>query len=73
MSEEIKPDLTLNMKREWFEKVWNGEKTVETAADKPTKDGLVVENRGNIPCGTARFGHNFCTSAAEEWRMQHRI
>lgn len=47
--------------------------SVGAAADKPTKDGLVVENRGNIPCGTARFGHNFCTAAAEEWRMQHRI
>lgn len=47
--------------------------SVGESADKPTKAGLVVENRGNIPCGTARFGHNFCTSAAEEWRMQHRI
>ena len=35
MSEEIKPDLTLNMKREWFEKVWNGEKTVEYREVKP--------------------------------------
>lgn len=26
MSETIKPDLVLNMKREWLAKVWNGEK-----------------------------------------------
>jgi hypothetical protein len=35
MSDKIKPDLTLNMKREWFEKVWNGEKTVEYREVKP--------------------------------------
>lgn len=35
MSEQIKPVLILNMKREWFAKIWNGEKTVEYRAFKP--------------------------------------
>ncbi len=35
MSEQIKPDLYLNMKREWFAKIWNGEKTVEYREFKP--------------------------------------
>ena len=35
MSEVIKPDLILNMKRRWFARVWNGEKTVEYREAKP--------------------------------------
>ena len=31
----VKPDLVLNMKREWFVRVWNGEKTVEYREVKP--------------------------------------
>jgi hypothetical protein len=38
MSEAIKPDLVLNMKREWLAKVWNGEKTVEYRERKPYWD-----------------------------------
>lgn len=35
MSEAIKPDLILNMKREWFAKIWNNEKTIEYREVKP--------------------------------------
>ena len=38
MSEAIKPDLVLNMKREWLAKVWNGEKLVEYREKKPYWD-----------------------------------
>lgn len=38
MSEAIKPDLVLNMKREWLAKVWNGEKIVEYREKKPYWD-----------------------------------
>lgn len=31
----IKPDLVLNMKRVWFAKIWNGEKTIEYREKKP--------------------------------------
>lgn len=35
MSEQIKPDIILPLKREWFAKIWNGEKTVEYREVKP--------------------------------------
>lgn len=35
MGEQIKPDLILNMKREWFARIWNGDKTVEYREVKP--------------------------------------
>jgi len=35
MSEAIKPDLVLNMKREWFAAIWNGTKTTEYREKKP--------------------------------------
>lgn len=35
MSEPIKPDLILPLKRMWFAKIWNGEKRTEYRAVKP--------------------------------------
>ena len=35
MSEAIKPDLVLPLKRKWFAKIWNGEKHTEYRAVKP--------------------------------------
>ena len=35
MGEKIKPDYCLSFKRNWFAKIWNGEKTVEYRAVKP--------------------------------------
>lgn len=35
MSEQIKPDIILPLKRVWFAKIWNGEKTVEYREVKP--------------------------------------
>ena len=35
MSEAIKPDLVLPMKRCWFARIWNGEKTVEIRKTLP--------------------------------------
>jgi hypothetical protein len=35
MSEAIKPDLVLPLKRLWFAKIWNGEKRTEYRAVKP--------------------------------------
>ena len=35
MSEQIKPDIILPLKRVWFAKIWNGEKTVEYRKVKP--------------------------------------
>lgn len=29
MGEAIKPDYSLSFRREWFAKIWNGEKTIE--------------------------------------------
>jgi len=29
MGEKIKPDYCLSLKRKWFAKIWNGEKTIE--------------------------------------------
>lgn len=51
MSEKIKPDLILNMKREWFAKIWNGEKTIEYRERKPYWDkriGNWVGQRGKF-------------------------
>lgn len=51
MSEAIKPDLVLNMKREWLAKVWNGEKTVEYRERKPYWDRRIgdwVGKRGKF-------------------------
>lgn len=51
MSEAIKPDLVLNMKREWLAKVWNGEKTVEYRERKPYWDRRIggwVGQRGKF-------------------------
>jgi len=47
----IKPDLVLNMKREWLAKVWNGEKTVEYRERKPYWDRRIggwVGQRGKF-------------------------
>ena len=35
MGETIKPDLVLPLKRQWFAKIWNGEKKVEYREVKP--------------------------------------
>ena len=35
MGEVIKPDLVLPLTREWFAKIWNGEKRTEYRAVKP--------------------------------------
>ena len=35
MSEAIKPDLVLPLKRKWFAKIWNGEKRTEYREVKP--------------------------------------
>lgn len=35
MSEAIKPDLVLPLKRLWFAKIWNGEKRTEYRSVKP--------------------------------------
>ena len=35
MSEQIKPDLILPLKRKWFAKIWNGEKNIEYREVKP--------------------------------------
>ena len=35
MSEAIKPDYCLSLKRRWFAKIWNGDKNVEYRAVKP--------------------------------------
>ena len=35
MSEDIKPDLVLPLKRKWFAEIWNGEKRTEYRAVKP--------------------------------------
>lgn len=51
MSEKIKPDLILNMKRKWFAKVWNGEKTIEYRERKPYWDKRIgdwVGQRGKF-------------------------
>ena len=35
MGEKIKPDYCLSLKRKWFAKIWNGEKSVEYRAVTP--------------------------------------
>lgn len=41
MSEPIKPDLILHLKRPWFAKVWNGEKDTEFRVKKEYWDSRI--------------------------------
>ena len=45
----IKPDLVLTMKRVWFAKIWNGEKTIEYREKKPYWTRRIGEWVGNEP------------------------
>ena len=68
MSEQIKPDLILNMKREWFAKIWNGEKTVEY------RDFTEYNLKRTIGLKTIRFnrgyGHPGQPPAQMRWEVK---
>lgn len=61
MSEAIKPDLVLPMKRCWLARIWNGEKTVEYRQVKPywqRRIGGWVGKRGKFVEMRLGYGRN---------------
>lgn len=60
MSEAIKHDLTLNLERKWFARIWNGQKTVEYRETKPywtKRIGSWVGTRGKFVLFVLGYRH----------------